>query len=266
MALTIPECARIVELTRQSGLKYQMGNQVRYAHCLQDTRRLAADGAFGEIFYGEGEYLHTMEDVMSRRDDAHWRVAPSEPQTTLLGGGPHALDALRWLMGVRFVSAQAFHAEQRSRWGTVHTTAALFKADSGAVAKVTVSYGMARPYCLYYSVYGTDGSFERTRDQGPMAEETTNLYFHERLGGTDRMIPVRLANFSNPRLARQGVAMGAGHGTMEFEQAADLMAAIAEDREPSLGPVEAADSIVPAICALESARQGGGLIAIPSLA
>jgi predicted dehydrogenase len=265
MAPTIAECERIVALTRTSGLKYLMGNQVRYAHCLQDVKRLAADGAFGDIFYGEGEYLHDMDDVMSRKDDAHWRVDLAEPQTTLLGGGPHAIDTLRWLMGVRFTSAQAFHAEQLTRWGTLHTTAALFKADSGAVAKVTVSYGMMRPYCLYYSVYGTEGSFERTRDQGPMAEETTNLYYHERLAGTSRMIPVRLPNFSNPRLARRGVAMGAGHGTMEYEQAADLLAAIVEDREPPLGPLEAAASIVPAICALDSARQGGGLVPIPSL-
>jgi predicted dehydrogenase len=265
MATTIDECARIVELTRRTGLKYQMGNQVRYAHCLQDTRRLIADGALGEIFYGEGEYLHNMGDVMSRRDDAHWRVDLAEPQTTLLGGGPHAIDTLRWLMGVRFVGAQAFHAAQRSRWGTLHTTAALFQADNGAVAKVTVSYGMARPYCLYYSVYGSAGSFERTREQGPMGEETTNLYAHERLGGTDRMIPVRLGNFANPQLARQGIAMGAGHGTMEYEQAADLLSAILDDREPSLGPAEAAASIVPAICALASAEQGGGLVPVPSL-
>ncbi|MGH2559438.1 MAG: Gfo/Idh/MocA family protein [Thermomicrobiales bacterium] len=265
MALTIEECERIVALTRASGLKYQMGNQVRYAHCLQDAKRLAAEGAFGEIFYGEGEYLHNMADVMSRHGDDHWRVDLKEPQTTLLGGGPHAIDTLRWLMGVRFISAQAFQADQVTRWGTIHTTAALFKADNGAVAKVTVSYGMARPYCLYYSVYGTEGSFERTRDQGPMAEETTNLHYHEDFAGTDRMIPVRLANFSNPRLARHGVAMGAGHGTMEYEQAADLLDAILHDREPSLGPAEAAASIVPAICALASAWQGGGLVEIPSL-
>jgi predicted dehydrogenase len=265
MALTIEECQRIVSLTRASGLKYQMGNQVRYAHCLQDAKRLAARGDFGEIFYGEGEYLHNMEDVMSRHGDDHWRVNLMEPQTTLLGGGPHAIDTLRWLMGVRFVNAQALHAEQKTRWGTIHTTAALFKADNGAVAKVTVSYGMARPYCLYYSVYGTKGSFERTRDQGPMAEETVNLHYHEDFAGTDRMIPVRLANFSNPHLARRGIAMGAGHGTMEYEQAADLLDAIRRDREPSLGPAEAAASIVPAICALESARQGGGLIEIPML-
>src|SRR5213078_249226 len=121
----------------RSGLKYQMGNQVRYAACLQDVRRLLAGGAFGDVFYGEGEYLHEMGDIVRGRGDDHWRIAPQEPQTTLLGGGPHAIDTLRWLMGVRFVEAQAYHATQRTPWGAPHTTVAILRADSGAVAKVT---------------------------------------------------------------------------------------------------------------------------------
>ena len=75
------------------------------------------------------------------------------------------------------------------------------------------------------------------------------------------MIPVTLPNWTNPRLA----AHSAGHGTMEYEQARDLLAAIREDREPPLGPREAAASIVPLICALRSADQGGGLVEVPDL-
>ncbi len=163
MATTLDECRRIIELTDRSGLKYHMGNQVRYAFCLRDVQRLIQAGDLGDVFYGEGEYLHEMEDIVGHRQADHWRIHPQTPQTTLLGGGPHAIDTLRWLMGVRFVEVQAYHATQQSRWQTTHTTIALFKAGNGGVAKVTVSYGMKRPYCLYYSVYGSDGSFERTR-------------------------------------------------------------------------------------------------------
>ena len=262
MAATIEECRRIVELTGRTGLKYHMGNQVRYAFCLQDVRRLLAQGALGEVFYGEGEYLHEMEDIMAPRAPGHWRVDAERPQTTLLGGGPHAMDTLRWLMGVRFVNAQAYHAEQRTRWNTVHTTCALFKAETGAVAKVTVSVGMARPYCLYYSVYGTEGSFERTRDQDLAADDTINYLYHHKLSGARRLVPVTVPGFKNPRFARQ---YSLGHGTMEFEQAFDFLRAIREDGEPGIGPREAADSIVPLICALQSAEQGGGSVPVPQL-
>ncbi len=221
MATTVEEVQKIVALTDRTGLKYQMGNQVRYAHCLQDVQRLIAQGELGEVFYGEGEYLHNLDEHIWRREPDHWRIAGNVPQTTLLGGGPHALDTLRWLMGVRFTKTSAFHSRQQTQWGTTHTTIAIFQGDNGNTAKITVSYAMARPYCLYFSVYGNEGTFERQRDQGDGAT-TTNYLFTNRLAGASRMIPVILSNFTNPALAQ--LAGTVGHGTMEFEQARDMLA------------------------------------------
>jgi predicted dehydrogenase len=262
MATTVDECQRIIDLTDRSGLKYHMGNQVRYAHCLQDVQRMIGDGDLGEIFYGEGEYLHALGEHIWRREAHHWRVAGPVPQTTLLGGGPHALDTLRWLMGVRFVKTSAFHSEQPTEWGTTHTTVAIYQASNGATAKVTTSYGMERPYCLYYSVYGSDGSFERQRDQGD-GDMTINYLFHRKQARASRMIPVTLPNFNNPAIAHRHPTIG--HGTMEYEQARDVLQAIRGDTEPRIGPREAAASIVPLICSLKVAGEGGGMLDIPSL-
>jgi predicted dehydrogenase len=261
MATTIDECREIVSITDRTGLKYQMGNQVRYAHCLQDIQRLIRRGELGEIFYGEGEYLHALAEHIWCREDDHWRIAGAVPQTTLLGGGPHALDTLRWLMGVRFTKTSAFHSAQQTEWGTTHTTVAIYLADNGATAKVTTSYAMERPYCLYYSVYGSEGSFERQRDQGDGAM-TTNYLYQRKLAGASRLIPITLPNFGNPAIPMQ---TGSGHGTMEYEQARDMLAAILEDTEPPIGPREAAASIVPLICSLDVAGNGGGMAEIPDL-
>jgi predicted dehydrogenase len=262
MALTIAECQQIITFSERHGLTYQMGNQVRYAACLTDIAALLRAGDLGPIFYGEGEYLHDYHDIVDDRPADHWRIDPVTPQTTLLGGGPHALDTLRWLMGVRYVEAQAYHVSIPSEWHTTHTTVALLKADSGAVSKVTVSYGMQRPYCLYYSVYGSAGSFERSRDQGSPMAETTNYYSHRKLSGARRLIPATVPNWYNPRLPR---SMMLGHGTMEVEQAQRFVAAIAAHRPADINTREAADSIVPLICALQSADQGGGVVHIPEL-
>lgn len=264
MATSIAECQAIIDITDRTGLKYQMGNQVRYAYCLQDIHGLIRSGDLGEIFYGEGEYLHNLKELITNKGPDHWRLAPAVPQTTLLGGGLHALDTLRWLMGVRFTHVSAFHSTQVTDWGgTTHTTVAIYKASNGATAKITTAYGMVRPYCLYYAVYGSEGSFERTRQQGESGGETTNYLYHSRLSGTGHMIPVTLPNFSNPALTRR--TCNAGHGTMEYEQARDVLAAIVNDTEPPLGPREAAASIVPLICSLEVAGLGGGMMEIPSL-
>jgi hypothetical protein len=80
------------------------------------------------------------------------------------------------------------------------------------------------------------------------------------------MTQVHLPNFANPRVARRLAGQNIGHGTMEVEQATDFLAAILDDRDPVIGPQEAADSTLPLICALQSANAGGGLVRVPDLA
>lgn len=264
MATTIDDCQRIIEITDKTGLKYQMGNQVRYAHSLQDVYRLIQNGDMGNVFYGEGEYLHNLETLIADRGSNHWRTNPEVPQTTLLGGGPHALDTLRWLMGVEFTHVSAFHSDHKTDWsGNIHTTLAIYKASNGAIAKITTAYGMVRPYCLYYSVYGSEGSFERTRQQGESGGETTNYLYHSKLSGASHMVPVTLPNFNNPLLKRINRLLG--HGTMEYEQGRDFLRAIRDDSDPKIGPREAAASTVPLICGLQVADSGGGMMEIPKL-
>ena len=263
MALTLEECERIIEITDKTGLKYHMGNQVRYANCLVDVKRMISEGKFGEIFYGEGEYLHNMVRSLRERGVGkdHWRIDPRHPQTTLLGGGPHAIDTLRWLMGVRFVEAKAYNSDiEIPGWPGVMTTVAIFKGDNGSVAKVTVSYGMARPYCLYFSIYGTKASFERTRIQDPSTDDSTNYLYFDSMPNVRTMIPVPVRTWNNPAIARR---TGVGHGTMEIEQAMDFIEAIVEDKEPSINPREAARSCAAGICALKSAETGTA-VAIPT--
>jgi predicted dehydrogenase len=240
MALTLGECERIVDLERTTGLKYTMGNQVRFAWCLQDVKESVARGEFGEVLYGEGEYLHNMRDylVETNRAPDHWRVDPSRPQTTLLGGGPHAIDTLRWLMGARFVEAQAMHADVSIEgWPGPHTTVAIFKANDGAAAKVTVGYGFSRPYCLYFSLYGSRGSFERERNQDLARDETTNYLSFAALPRARGMLPATVSMWTNP-----SVPLRETHGTMEVEQAMAFVRAVREDHSTPIPAIEAARS------------------------
>ena len=125
MATTLDEIQRIIALTERTGLKYHMGNQVRYAFCLQDVQKLIGAGDFGDLFYGEGEYLHDMEDIAGSRGADHWRIQSDIPQTTMLGGGPHAIDTLRWLMGARFRSASLSRQSANPLGNRAHHSRAL---------------------------------------------------------------------------------------------------------------------------------------------
>ena len=54
-------------------------------------------------------------------------------------------------------------------------TVALFTAPGGILVKITVSYGMWRPYCLYFSAAGRDGSFEASRRSSILAATSGSL-------------------------------------------------------------------------------------------
>ena len=92
-------------------------------------------------------------------------------------------------------------------------------------------------------------------------QETTNYYYHRKLSGARRMIPATVPNWYNPRLPRN---LTLGHGTMEVAQAQQFLAAIHANRLADIHAREAADSIIPLICALQSADNGGGVVQIPA--
>jgi predicted dehydrogenase len=259
MAYTLGEIERIIDLTEHTGLKYMMGNEVRYLPALEAARKMALDGFWGDIFYGEAEYLHNLRrDGWSEKEangSYHWRFDPEKPQTTLLGGGPHSFDTLRWLVGeARFVEVFAYgvgryvppHPEP-------HTAVALLRGESGAAYKITVSYEMVRPYSLYFSLYGTNGSFEGNRiDQSQVVFQSDKIPY---MTGMERL--------AVPYWNHPGVSMAGGHGTSELFMVKEFLAAIREDRPPAIDGREAARSIAAAICAFESMRTGRP-VAIPA--
>src|SRR2546428_6991987 len=145
LATDLDHCREIVALSEAGNLKVQMGNECRWMPYLQAVRSMVEAGDFGPLFYGEAEYLHNlrMDSWRPREPDGapHWRWDPAAPQTTMLGGGPHALDTLRWLMDIeRFTDVVACGTQ-----GSIHdtpaddTTVALFTAPGGAIVKITVS-------------------------------------------------------------------------------------------------------------------------------
>jgi hypothetical protein len=65
------------------------------------------------------------------------------------------------------------------------------------------------------------------------------------------MIPATVPNWYDPRMPRN---LTSGHGTMEVAQAQQFLAAIHANRVADIHAREAADSIIPLICALQSGR------------
>ncbi|MBI4553647.1 MAG: Gfo/Idh/MocA family oxidoreductase [Candidatus Latescibacteria bacterium] len=256
-AYEIAQLQRLIELEEKNGLIYAMGNEVRWFPYLEAAKKMAEDGLWGTIFHSEAGYLHNLRMEGWRltepeTGETHWRFDPRRPQTTFLGGGPHAFDTLRWLTGeINWVEVFAYgnapYVPPHPEPGNV---VALLKGASGLISKVECSYVMARPYCLYFNLYGDKGTFETSRT------DRAGLFFTTTIPHMDRMEPLAV-----PYATRPGYH-AADHGSSEIHMVADLIQAIRQGRPAAINAREAARSIAPAICAFESI-QTGRPVAIP---
>lgn len=252
MAYTRDEIERIIALTRQTGRKYMMGNEVRWFPALEELKRMGNRGYWGDVFYGEAEYLHNLRaenwTMIESDGTPHWRFDAALPQTTLLGGGPHAFDTLRWLAGeAQFTEVFAYGVGEYVAGHPEPATAiAVLKGMSGAAYKITVSYVMERPYCLYFSLYGSEGTFEGGRTN------QSQVFYQSRRESEEQGLRLLDAPYWN----HPGVQLATGHGTSEYFMMKDFLEAIREDSPPAIDAVESARSIAPAICAFESIRTG----------
>jgi len=61
MAISTEEIAAIIDAVKATGLTYMMGETSQYNPATVHARNQIAEGAFGRIFYAEGDYVHDMD-------------------------------------------------------------------------------------------------------------------------------------------------------------------------------------------------------------
>ena len=61
MAITDDEIAAIIDAVKATGLTYMMGETSQYNPATVYARNQIAEGAFGRLFYAEGDYVHDMD-------------------------------------------------------------------------------------------------------------------------------------------------------------------------------------------------------------
>lgn len=234
------EVAELVRAVEGEGVVYLLGQQVRRWPVFRRVKELVESGFFGEVLCAEAEYLHNIEGPIQ---ETPWRRA----QTTMLGGGPHVVDALQWLIGEL---AEVLARSLRTIPGQVADdfTAALHRSAERAVGLALVSYGVKRPYSLSIRLYGTRASFEQ--DRAPWSC-TSGLLM--RVGGYER-------------LAMEEVkAPVASHGGADYLQALNFVRAIEGLERPAMDVREAARVTCACIAALESSARGAP-VRVPEVA
>ncbi|HUS79859.1 MAG TPA: Gfo/Idh/MocA family oxidoreductase [Armatimonadota bacterium] len=235
MGNSMDDIERMVAAARASDRKTAVGHILRFNPFFAEVHRLCAAGELGEVFYLEADYIHNLEGqadparINPHIGNINWYLEREKP---IVGGGAHQLDLLRWFAGSDVIETFGYgNSIAFPQMKYSDCMSAVFKMQSGAVAKVTALYGPIgpRPEHSNLEVYGTKGTVRRgrfMRGEGHEVTETVDLSAHEI----------------------------AGHPyEPEIE---DFMAAIVEDRQPRCDAFDGANSAAATVMAAESILSG----------
>lgn len=272
-AHTLEAAESLAMAARKSTAHYMLAENYRYFDEVELVRRLVADGRFGRVYFGEGEYLHDCKGLWRNPDGSlTWRGSGRGLSGIYC---THSLGPLLYLFDDRPVRVtcmtpgdQGFDPEVAAPAGHVM----LVQTERGHLLKVRVDHVSPRPHtAAYYAVQGTAGCYEGARGLGDQAK----VWLENEHGPSGKpghagpsapwhALAEYREQYLSDRLNLPESARSGGHGTSEYWMVRDFLNAIRENRPPPIDIDAALDYTVPGILGAESARRGGEPLEMPA--
>ena len=242
MALTMEECEKMIQVANECDKLLMVGQVCRCNPVFMRAKELVDSGMIGELFYVESEYAH---DYGVARGFNDWRVDPR--RHGFIGGGCHAVDMLRWIVGDPYEVYAVGNKKCLTDWPIQDdANVAIYKFPNDIMGKVFVSIGCKRNYTMRSAFYGTKGTIlvEDGSNIKLFVNDTENpLPYHSGMKkGRDYNIPHLLA-----------VAPRDHNVAGEIKE---LVASIQTGTPLLVPPKDAAGSVACCCAAIESSRTG----------
>lgn len=298
MAIQEEEIRQITEEVRRTGLVYMMGETSQYNAAVVLARRIHRSGAFGEVFYAEGDYVHDMDlgfyDAYKYSGGEGWRATASYPPLLY---PTHSIGGVLGVIDNHAVSVSAigrpdtrgdgvFDKEASMFDNDVSNAFALFEMDNGGAFRTNELRRVGYPSHKRESrfrFFGEASSFEETVDvtywhDKQRVLEVTDLI---RTGSTMSSEDPRLAEVSpalrdafvagaapvhhQARLPTEFQGMPNGHEGAHHFLVDDFARAVTDGKQPAVNAWQAARYTLPGVIAHQSMRQGGARLQIQDL-
>ena len=280
---TLEECWELLEAVRATDRKYMLAENYVYMREHVLVRELVRKGFFGDIYFGEGEYVHDLKahlhDVNLQPAWRHYWLAGRKGATYATHGlGP----VLNWFdERVTFVSCFGSGCRTAPEHVMDDTTLLICQTPSGKLIKIRNDLLSNGPARKGYSLQGTKGVYEgnrRTIWAGDGSIHSTNhgngegvvdeyhqVWFADVHGDPPRFHPLRdfeqylPAPMHNP--PPEGIHVG--HAGGDYWQVRAFVDAIINDVTPPLDIYAALEMTAPGICGGISMAKGGVPVEVP---
>ncbi len=273
MATSIADCRKIVELTKQTGLKYMMMETVVYAREYLYIKELYDRGDLGRIQFLQASHQQDMDGWPN-----YWPGLPPMWYATHCVGPMLALtDA-----AAEYVScfgSGTIRKDLIKQYGSPFAveTAHVKLKDSDLSARIIRSlFDTARQYRESIDVYGSKKSFEWSLiEHEAHVLHTAKLPEHKipkkvKVPDFAKRLPAPLRKFTTKGVYDLGkkthlsFTQGAGHGGSHPHLAHEFISALLEDRDPYPNAVKSANWTCGGLGAHESALKGGRIVPLPA--
>ncbi len=250
LALNRDDLNAIAAAVKKSDKKFMVGQICRYTPAFKATKEIIDRGEIGDVVFVETEYAHNYEKILKacedwKSDPARWRSNPE--RNGVVGGGCHAVDLLRWLVGADPEEVRAYSTKKIfTDLPYDDTHIALMKFPNNVMAKVFVSVSCKRNYTMRTAVYGTKGTIVCDNKNSTM-----EIYRSEIAGATEGSL---IPNKPNSEVAvRFPITIANHNAAAEFEEFASI---ILEDKEVTTTVFEGAKSVAACFAICEAAEKG----------
>lgn len=157
VALNRAEAEAVLRAHQDSGCRISSNLILRREPRFLELRKQIQEGAFGEIFCVEGDYVH---NILWKITEG-WR-GKMDFYCTIFGGGIHLIDLMRWLLGQDIARVSGMGNKILTRGSDYRfpdTFINLFEFEGGALGKCLTTFGPQRTKFHSLNVYGTKKTF-----------------------------------------------------------------------------------------------------------
>ncbi len=265
--VTMDELWWLTEAVEKSNKVYMMAENYCYIPENQIVLNMVKQGLFGEIYFGEGEYLHDIKDLSVYPNGktswrSYWQLGKRGAFYPTHSLGP----VMQWFQGDRIKSISCFgsgwHTDNRFRQDDTSLT--LCQLESGKLIKIRVDCISNRPHNMtYYSLQGTKGCYEASRG----LNDSPKIWFEGMDESNDKVEWKPLKDFYEYLPERYQNATedqkSAGHWGGDFFIIEDFVNAIINDEKPIIDVYDACEWTAVGLLSELSVMNGGRTIDMP---
>jgi predicted dehydrogenase len=165
IAITLDSLRALQRTVEKAKVKTVVSFVLRWNPLFDNIKAMLAENTIGHVFYAEVDYLHGIGPWYKQYP---WNIKKDIGASNLLTAGCHAIDGLRWFVGLEknVIEVSAYANYSPSNW--LHyeyepNSVTLMKFDDGTIGKTACSVECVMPYEFNIKLLGDEGTIRNNQ-------------------------------------------------------------------------------------------------------